>query len=397
MVSASFAAANYDELIDHPVEMGPFDLVHFEAGGARHDIAVSGRHRGDLTRLAHDFQRMCRSQIDLFGGAPDSRAPFDYYLFQLLAVGDGYGGLEHRASTSLIAKRDGLPRPGATGVGEDYRSLLGLASHEYFHAWNVKRIKPAAFLPYDLTRENFTRQLWAFEGITSYYDDLTLVRSGLISVDDYLEVVGRDITRLLRAPGRLKQSVADSSFDAWIKYYRRDENTPNAVVSYYVKGALIALSLDLTLRRADAVTLDDVMRALWQRYGKAIVGVPEGGLESVASGLSGTDLSAFFERYVRGTAELPLAELFASFGIELTLRPAEGARDKGGRPGKSKSTRAWLGAVVAAGAEPRLQHVLTDSPAERARTCGRRYSCRHRRHSRFSGEHRPPAPIAAGR
>ena len=361
-----FAAANYDELIDHPVEMGSFDLVHFQAGGARHDIAVTGRHRGDLARLTRDLQRVCQSQIDLFGGGSDSRAPVDYYLFQLLAVGEGYGGLEHRASTSLISNRGGLPQAGAAGVGEDYRSLLGLASHEYFHTWNVKRIKPAAFLPYDLTRENLTAQLWAFEGITSYYDDLSLMRSCVIGVSDYLEILGRDITRLLRAPGRSRQSVAESSFDAWIKYYRQDENTPNVVVSYYVKGALIALALDLTLRRAGVTTLDDVMRALWQRHGGPGVGVPEGGVETIASELAGIDLTEFFDQYVRGTAELPLAVLLAPFGIDVMLRAAEGAKDKGGAPGKSKSTRAWLGAVLATGAEPRLKHVLTDGPAERA-------------------------------
>ncbi|MDQ6923168.1 MAG: PDZ domain-containing protein [Pseudomonadota bacterium] len=361
-----FAAANYDELIDHPVEMGSFDLVHFQAGGARHDIAVTGRHRGDLERFSRDLQRVCQGQIDLFGGAPESRAPVDYYLFQLLAVGEGYGGLEHRSSTSLICKRDELPQPGSTGVGEDYRSLLGLASHEYFHTWNVKRIKPSAFLPYDLTRENLTEQLWAFEGITSYYDDLMLVRSGVIGISDYLELLGRDITRLLRAPGRSKQSVAESSFDAWIKYYRRDENTPNAVVSYYVKGALIALALDLVLRRAGVITLDEVMRALWQRHGKPGIGVPEGGVEALAAELSGIDLTDFFAKYVHGTADLPLAELLAPFGVDVMLRAAEGAKDKGGSPGKRKTPRAWLGAALAAGAEPRLQHVLSDGPAERA-------------------------------
>ena len=361
-----FAAANYDELIDHPVEMGSFDLVHFEAGGARHDIAVTGRHRGDLQRFSRDLQRVCQAQIDLFGGAPGSRAPVDYYLFQVLAVGEGYGGLEHRSSTSLICKRDELPQPGSVAVGEDYRSLLGLASHEYFHTWNVKRIKPSAFLPYDLTRENLTKQLWAFEGITSYYDDLMLVRSGVIGVSDYLEILGRDITRLLRAPGRSKQSVAESSFDAWIKYYRRDENTPNAVVSYYVKGALIALALDLMLRRAGVTTLDEVMRALWQRHGKPGIGVPEGGVETLAAELAGIDLTDFFGKYVHGTADLPLAELLAPFGVDVMLRAAEGAKDKGGSPGKRKTARAWLGAVLAAGAEPRLQHVLSDGPAERA-------------------------------
>src|SRR5438552_2973375 len=208
-----YAAANYDELIDHPVEMSSFMLAHFEAGGARHDIAVSGRHRGDLERLARDFARLAQSQIDLFGGAPVSRVPFDYYLFQVLAAEAARGGLEHRASTSLVCKRDELPQPGARGVSEEYRDLLGLASHEYFHIWNVKRIKPAAFVPYDLTRENYTAQLWALEGITSYYDDLTLVRCGLIGASDYLELVGRSITTL-RTPGRAKQRVAESSFEA---------------------------------------------------------------------------------------------------------------------------------------------------------------------------------------
>ncbi len=141
-------------------------------------------------------------------------------------------------------RRSSAPRRRA--LTDDYRAFLGLASHEYFHAWNVKRIKPAAFVPYDLARENYTTQLWAFEGITSYYDDLALVRSGLIDARaSYLEAVARTITQLLRTPGRRRQSVAESSFDAWIKYYRQDENSPNAIVSYYGKGALVALCLDL--------------------------------------------------------------------------------------------------------------------------------------------------------
>ncbi len=197
-----YRAANYDELIDHPVEIGRFDVVAFEAGGVPHTVAITGCHRGDRERLAQDLARVCQSQTDLFGGAPGSRAPVDGYLFQLLLQEEGYGGLEHRASTSLVAKRDGLPQPGHGGVSEDYRALLGPRSHEYFHTWNVKRIKPAAFVPYDLTRENFTTQLWAFEGVTSYYDDLMLVRSKVIGIGDYLELVGRQISTLLRTPGR---------------------------------------------------------------------------------------------------------------------------------------------------------------------------------------------------
>jgi predicted metalloprotease with PDZ domain len=361
-----YRAASYDELIDHPVEMGMFDLVHFDAGGARHDIAVSGRHRGDLMRFAQDLQRICQTQVDLFGGMPASPAPVDHYLFQVLAVGDGYGGLEHRASASLICKRDELPQPGASGVDDDYRTLLGLASHEYFHTWNVKRIKPAGFVPYDLTHESYTRQLWAFEGITSYYDDLMLVRSGAIGITSYLELLGRNITAHLRAPGRAKQSIAEASFDAWIKYYRHDENAPNAIVSYYVKGALVALLLDLTLRRSSSVTLDDVMRALWQRYGQTGAGVPEGGVEAIASELSGRDLAAFFHDYVHGMVELPLAELLGTVGVEFNLRRSRGDKDKGGKAARGDLPEVWLGARLAGSTELRLTHVLTGGPAARA-------------------------------
>src|SRR5450631_1237072 len=361
-----YRAANYDELIDHPVEMGTFDLVNFDAGGARHEIAITGRQRGDLERFALDTQRVCQAQIDLFGGAASSRAPIDNYVFQLLVLADGYGGLEHRASTSLVCRRGDLPRPGAARVAEDYRRLLGLVSHEYFHTWNVKRIKPAAFLPYDLTREAYTRQLWAFEGITSYYDDLILVRSGLISVDDYLELLGQNMTGLMRTPGRNLQSLAESSFDAWIKYYRQDENSPNAIVSYYTKGALVGLALDLTLRRDSRITLDDVMRALWQRYGQPGIGVPEGGVEAIASELSGLDLAPFFRDFVHGTAELPLAQLLQSIGIELKLRRPEGARDKGGKLAKANVPAVWLGARFAGGSDLRISHIVSNSPAERA-------------------------------
>ena len=295
-------------------------------------------------------------------------APFDRYLFQIAAVGDGYGGLEHRTSTSLCCKRDELPAPGMDGVTADYRRFLGLASHEYFHSWNVKRIKPAAFVPYDLGRETYTRQLWAFEGITSYYDDLALVRSGVIDPPSYLELVGQNITSVLRAPGRHVQSLGDSSFDAWIKFYRRDENSPNAIVSYYAKGALVALALDLTLRNAGS-SLDHLMRALWQRHGQTGVGVPEDGVEALAIELAGSDLSDFFARFVDGTEDPPLAALLGGFGVTHNLRPSEGSSDRGGKPGRNSDDdppAGWLGASLSGGTQATLQHVFRDGPAERA-------------------------------
>jgi predicted metalloprotease with PDZ domain len=365
-----YLAANYDELIDHPVEMGTFALAHFDAGGVRHDIAITGRHRCDTERLARDLTRICQWQIDLFGGKPQSRAPMKRYLFQILAVGDAHGGLEHRASTTLLCARHCLPTAERVPVDADYRDFLGLASHEYFHTWNIKRIKPAAFTPYDFAQENYTRLLWAFEGITSYYDDLALLRSGLITVADYLELLGRNITSLLRGTGRFKQTVAESSFDAWIKFYRADENAPNAIVSYYVKGALIALALDLTLRRDSAVTLDDLMRALWRRYGQSGAGVPEDGVEKVAQEISARDLSDFFARYVYGTDDLPLAELLGDFGVTLNLRSADNQADKGGSTGKLTADtiagKPWLGARLATGNEARITHVYDGGAAQRA-------------------------------
>jgi predicted metalloprotease with PDZ domain len=221
-------------------------------------------------------------------------------------------------------------------------------------------------VPYDLTRENFTTQLWAFEGITSYYDDLMLVRSKVIDVGSYLELVGRQISALLRTPGRNTQSVAESSFDAWIKYYRQDDNAPNAIVSYYVKGALIALALDLELRLRSAVTLDDVMRALWKRHGQTGLGVPEDGVQAIAAELSGLDLGAFFRDYVHGTVELPLPSLLGEFGIGWNLRPSANAKDKGGAPGKDPAPRVWLGATLAESTDLRLKHLIPDGPAARA-------------------------------
>lgn len=310
-----YRAANYDELIDHPVEMGTFVLRRFTACGIPHDIALTGRQDADLDRLAADLQRVCEWHIRFFG----EPAPMKRYVFLVTAVGEGYGGLEHRASTALLCARNDLPHAGERDLSEGYRRFLGLASHEYFHTWNVKRIQPAAFTPYDLNRENYTRLLWLFEGFTSYYDDLALLRCGLIKEKDWLEIIAKTISRVRRDPGRLRQSLAESSFTAWNKFYRPDENTPNAVVSYYAKGALVALALDLTLRQKTCgkVSLDTLMRALWAHYGKTGTGVGENDLLPLIETLSGLSLRRFFADFIDGTAELPLARLLAPFGIRL--------------------------------------------------------------------------------
>jgi predicted metalloprotease with PDZ domain len=342
----TYQASNYDELIDHPVEMGDFALASFKAHGIPHDIVITGRVPNlDMARLQADLKAICETQIAFFEPRT-KRAPMDRYLFLTLAVGDGYGGLEHRASTALICARADLPTTAAAKSPErsdGYVKFLGLCSHEYFHTWNVKRIKPAAFAPYDLQNESYTPLLWLFEGFTSYYDDLMLVRSGMIGEPAYLKLLAKTVGGVLRGSGRGKQSVADSSFDAWTKYYRQDENAPNAITSYYAKGSLIALAFDLTIRAKTGgkKSLDDVMLALWQRYGRnfypdASRGVTEAEVEALFDEISGLKLKPLFERYVRGTEDLPLAKLYAPFGVKLAdeRKDAKPAFDVGtGRDG----------------------------------------------------------------
>ncbi len=361
----AYAAADYDELLDHPVEIGDFESVEFIACGVPHHLVVAGRFESDLERVAADLAQICAAQIEFFGRP----APFDRYWFLCFAVGEGYGGLEHRASTSLIFNRDELPKPGEQGQPRDYQRFLALASHEYFHTWHVKRSKPAAFMPYRLDQRNYTRLLWVFEGITSYYQDLLLLRSGVLGVAALLQRFGELLTRVYRMPGRFKQSLAESSFDAWDILYRPEPNHPNTSISYYTKGALVALALDLTLRvdTAGRTSLDDVMRAVWQRYGARGIGLPEDGFEQVAAEISGLNLTPFFDVAVRGTDDLPLTELLAKFGVTLELRASAGGDDAGGTPRPSNGEVLALGAGYRAregGVE--LTTILEGGAAQRA-------------------------------
>jgi predicted metalloprotease with PDZ domain len=361
-----YESVDYQELIDHPVEIGHLMIGEFEANGIPHGLAIRGRARVDMGRLCHDLQTLCEQHMALI----DAPADLDRYLFLLHAPGNGYGGLEHRWSSSLVCARDGLPGRGDEGVSEAYRTFLGLASHEYFHAWNVKRLKPAAFTPYELSAESHTELLWVFEGITSYYDDLALVRSGLITEKSYLELLGRTITRVLRGSGRFRQSVAESSFDAWTKFYKQDANAGNVIVSYYAKGSLIALALDLKLRSETEgrVSLDDVMRTCWERWGETGEGMPEDGFEAVASEVSGIDLEDFFVASVRGTGDLPLRSLLSTHGVRYALRVSAGNGDKGGnRSTAAKARKVWLGATLKdVNGTAAFASVANDGPAEKA-------------------------------
>ncbi|MFQ5634092.1 MAG: M61 family metallopeptidase [Gammaproteobacteria bacterium] len=363
----AFVAFGYGELIDHPVLMGPLTSARFELSGAEHQVALVGGRDVDMDRLCADMQLACAAHIEMFGGT----LPLNRYVFLLTLVGSGYGGLEHRNSAALLASRDDLPRRGRPGRTERYRNFLRLVSHEYFHLWNVKRIIPAEFVPYPLEREAYTRQLWVFEGITSYYDDLGLLRGGLIGAEDYLELLGRSLTAVYRTPGRRRQTLEESSFDAWIKFYRQDENSSNASVSYYRKGAMVALALDLELRlKTDGrCSLDTVMRSLWENYGAdGAHGLPEDGFELLAAEVSGLQLGDFFRQSLRSTVDPPVGILLAQFGVRLNMRAMESGSDRGGKAGRRENRpRPWLGfRTRSVDGRLLIRQVLHDGAAARA-------------------------------
>jgi predicted metalloprotease with PDZ domain len=332
----AYCAENYDALVDCPVEMGSFWSGRFTAGGADHRLVVSGAaHAFDGDRLLADTQAICEAQIRFWHAAEGKaetarsrpKAPFDSYLFLLNAVTDGHGGLEHGTSTALICPRKDLPRRFAINEQavterqpDGYSTLLGLISHEYFHTWNVKRLRPAEFRRYDYHRENYTELLWFFEGFTSYYDDLLLRRAQRIDTPAYLKSLCKTINQVRQTPGRLVQSVAQASFDAWVKYYRQDENTANATVSYYTKGSLVALCLDLTLRAEGRGTLDAVMRGLWTRC----QGGPmtEADLLAVLALVGDRSYAPEIESWVHRMAELPVTRLLECHGVQVHQDPA---------------------------------------------------------------------------
>ncbi len=330
----TYQADNYDQLVDCPVEMGPFWSGNFVACGIAHRFVVAGAPPSfDGAKLLADTQAICEAEIRFWHGTKKA-VPFDNYVFMLNAVGDGYGGLEHCNSTALICKRQDLPRlprntlaPTVHKQPEGYTTLLGLISHEYFHTWNVKRLRPAELTRYDYGRENYTELLWFFEGFTSYYDDLLLRRAALVDNTSYLKLLAKTINGVAQTPGRKVQSVAQASFDAWIKYYRQDENTPNATVSYYTKGSLVALCLDLTLRAEGKTTLDAVMRGLWSRC----AGGPmtEQDLLAVLAELGGRSYATELNRWAHGTAELPVTALLERHGVQIHQEPDQVAQQLG--------------------------------------------------------------------
>ena len=307
-------AKNYAELIDAPFELAEQTRFGFEVNGIPHEFVVSGKHAMNAARMQQDIEKICATEISMFGSAP-----FSNYTFMTMATANSYGGLEHPNSTSLISPREDLPKANELEEpSEDYQRFLGLCSHEYFHSWLVKFIRPENFVNYDLNKEGYTSLLWIFEGFTSYYDDLILLRSGVISQASYIKLLKTQIDRYLQNPGRFVQSVSESSFDAWVKFYRQDENSNNAGTSYYNKGCLVALCLDLGLRLRGS-SLDVLMRKLYENAQKGIQ-VHERTIVELCNELTGDNWIEQVNHLINTTDELPLDQLFPEFGLSYSLK-----------------------------------------------------------------------------
>ena len=358
-----YIAEDYNELIDCPVAIGEFDSVEFMVEGVIHHMVFTSQHFGDREQLSHDVKKLCQHHINLFGGAP-----FKEYWFITHLLENGFGGLEHKNSTILQASRFDLPNPNKINERSDnYKKFLSLCSHEYFHAWNVCRIKPKEFTPYNLQEEIYTNQLWAYEGITSYYDDFSLYRTGLITFDEYLMILAQTATRVYRGKGELKQTVAESSFDTWTKFYQQGPDAVNNIVSYYTKGSLIALWLDLTIRDKSQgqFSLDTLMRELWLHFGQTSIGTQEDDFINIANILCKENITEDFKKLLHSPARIDLSSLLNSVGIKFTYQKFEKLNELITTP--SDSYQGYLGAQYQDSAlGVKIKSVIEDSPAANA-------------------------------
>jgi predicted metalloprotease with PDZ domain len=328
----TFRAENFDILYDSPFEASNFKTLVFNVKGVPHRIVIDGEGNYNPERMRLDVQKIVEAEVDIMG-----EIPYRDYTFILHLRSNAGGGLEHLNSTALGYPRFGFrirtgeratsAAPNASETPErDYRGFLSLVAHEFFHLWNVKRIRPDALGPFDYTQENYTKVLWVAEGITDYYADLALRRAGLITESDFLSATARAIQQLQNTPGRLEQTVEESSYDSWIKYYRQDENSINSQVSYYDKGALLGLLLDLEIRKRSrgAKSLDDVMRYLYAEFFKKNRNYGPVDFQKACELMAGSSLEEFFNKYVHGTAELDYNAAFEAAGLRLDTAAGTG-------------------------------------------------------------------------
>ncbi len=331
----TFRAENFDVLYDSPFEVSNFKTLVFNVKGVAHRIVIDGEGNYDPERMRRDVQKIVETQVELMGG----EVPYHDYTFILHLRQNAGGGLEHLNSAALGYPRFGFKivagdratsaAPAATATPErDYRGFLSLVSHEFFHLWNVKRIRPDALGPFDYTQENYTKLLWVAEGITDYYADLALRRAGLITESEFLTATARAFQTLQNTPGRLEQSAEESSFDAWIKYYRQDENSVNSQISYYEKGAILGLLLDLEIRKRsnNAKSLDDVLRYLYTEFFKKNRNYGPADFQKACELMAGSSLEDFFKRFVRGTEELNYNAALEAAGLRLDTNGPPGDR-----------------------------------------------------------------------
>lgn len=304
----TFEAKDFDTLVDSPFEIGSHRIYNFDVLGKPHQLAIWGQGNANPDRIIADTQKIIEVEAELYGGLP-----YDRYLFLLHLSAGGFGGLEHKDSCSLNYPRFGFR------LKDKYNRFMQLVAHEFFHLWNVKRIRPKALEKFNYEQENYTTSLWFSEGTTSYYDLVIPLRAKIYDSKTLLEGLSKEITRLQTIPGRKVQPVSESSFDAWIKLYRRDANSDNAQISYYLKGEIVSLLLDLLIRsrHGNQRSLDDVMRRMWQQFGQEEIGFTPSELQATIESVAGLDLSDFFARYIDGTEELPFNEYLEPFGLQL--------------------------------------------------------------------------------
>ncbi|GAB2871460.1 PDZ domain-containing protein [Hymenobacter ruber] len=309
----TYKAASYDELADSPIEIGNQKVLEFTANGTPHQVAMYGTYTADDTKLVADMKRVCEEAHRVVG-----QNPLDHYVFIVHNLERGGGGLEHLYSTTLEVGRT------TYGTDAGMKSFLGLVAHEYFHLWNVKRIRPVALGPFNYDQENYTHMLWVSEGMTEYYSKQILERAGVLTRDEYLGKLGNAITEVENTPGNRIQSAAESSFDAWIKYYRPNENANNTQISYYSKGDLIGTWLDLNIAQATngAKHLDDVMRLLYDTYYvKAKRGFTDQEYQDAVATVAGRRFDEFFQNSVYGTKPIDFSTALGYAGLTLTSAP----------------------------------------------------------------------------
>ncbi|MGK7901923.1 MAG: M61 family metallopeptidase [Hormoscilla sp.] len=304
----TFWAADFDTLVDSPFEIGTHRLYHFEVLGKPHELAIWGEGNAQPEQIIRDIEDIIQVEAQLFG-----KLPYDRYVFLLHLVSQGRGGLEHKDGCSLIYNRFGFRDR------TSYQEFMQLVAHEFFHLWNVKRLRPQGLEVFDYDRENYTPCLWFCEGTTSYYDLVFPMRAGIYDVRTFLQELGQEITRLQTTPGRRVQPVSESSWDTWIKLYRRHANSDNSQISYYLKGELVSLLLDLLIRarHGNGRSLDDVIEQMWQEFGKKEIGFTEGQLQRAFESVAGVELGDFWGRYIDGTEELPFDQYLSPFGLRL--------------------------------------------------------------------------------